>query len=58
MKRKCQAAIEMNRELEADKATESYHRTRSHRAYERMRVKRIEALKFRSVRAGAAASRV
>ncbi len=37
MTRRCPAAIAILLELERDKAIESYRRTRSARAYERMR---------------------
>jgi hypothetical protein len=45
MKRLCPAARLLSLELAADKATESYQRTRSHRARERMRAARTAAVK-------------
>lgn len=43
--RPCPAARLLALELAADKAVESYRRTRSRRAYERMRLARIAAMR-------------
>jgi hypothetical protein len=47
MKCRCPAAILIALELAADLATESWRKTRSHRAFVRMREARTKALKAR-----------